>query len=394
MIEIPANFIHATFFFTDIVSLSNPVLSNSTQISKIHGLNECISKCDTYKNTPEKDKVVLPTGDGMLIAFLNGLEKPINLSRELQKNLKEYNEQRNETEKIEIRIGCHLGDAFFVDVLQGQTNLWGSGSILAKRVMDFGDSDHILITSTLAESLIELSDDYKKIIHPLRDFQIKHGEVLLVYSVYDDSFGNPNRPKKGMVESNKTVKTISEKSNDILYNNIEMTLSLMDSQTRRMKFSKICEISNLSQVPIYEIVNEITTDVKKSISDLKIKIHDENDKEMKFGRISLDTDYKKEFSVKFNSPVLREDKKRGYTITYETEHPNNYFEDIMIADTDSYSMKFNFLANDENVHPKLYVSRYQDREKNSINLKKGIPGRVGWDKIKNLKEKDIIRLEW
>jgi hypothetical protein len=68
---------HASFFFVDIVGLSNPLLSTVTQASKIKVLNDCLAQCKTYEITPEKEKIVFPTGDGMWIAFLAGLEKPV-----------------------------------------------------------------------------------------------------------------------------------------------------------------------------------------------------------------------------------------------------------------------------------------------------------------------------
>ena len=73
-----------------------------------------------------------------------------------------------------------------VNDIQGNKNFWGPGLILSRRVMDIGDAGHILMTASMAESLLELSNDFKKIIHPLHDYQIKHGDVILLYSVYDE----------------------------------------------------------------------------------------------------------------------------------------------------------------------------------------------------------------
>ena len=89
-----------------------------------------------------------------------------------------------------IRIGCHSGNIFVVDDVNGNKNFWGPDLILARRTMDIGNANHILMTSSMAESLLELSDDFKKIIHPLHDYEIKHGAVLLLYSIFDDSIGN------------------------------------------------------------------------------------------------------------------------------------------------------------------------------------------------------------
>ena len=74
--------LHATFFFIDIVGLSDPSLSVKRQIEKIHILNNLISSCSSYKK--ERDKKVLSTGDGMAIGFASDPKLPLELSMELQ----------------------------------------------------------------------------------------------------------------------------------------------------------------------------------------------------------------------------------------------------------------------------------------------------------------------
>jgi len=150
-LDVPENIIHASFFFTDIVGLSDPTLSTDSQTSKIKALNQCITKCNTFRNTSEKEKIVLPTGDGMLIGFFNGLEKPLKLAKELQEEIKQCNNDKLQNEQVLIRIGCHSGEVFAMDDLQGNRNIWGPGTILARRVMDAGDAGHILMTSSMAE---------------------------------------------------------------------------------------------------------------------------------------------------------------------------------------------------------------------------------------------------
>ena len=81
--------LHATFFFIDIVGLSDPALSVKRQIEKIHILNNLISSCGAYKK--DRDKKILPTGDGMAIGFTSDPKLPLELSVELQNMLKTYN---------------------------------------------------------------------------------------------------------------------------------------------------------------------------------------------------------------------------------------------------------------------------------------------------------------
>ena len=68
-IGLPSEVVNVNFFFIDIVSLSDPSLSVKKQIEKIGILNKIIGSCETYFKTP-KEKIILPTGDGMAIGFL------------------------------------------------------------------------------------------------------------------------------------------------------------------------------------------------------------------------------------------------------------------------------------------------------------------------------------
>ena len=68
-------------------------MSTNTQIKKIKLLNESINDCNIFKSTSKDEKLVLPTGDGMAIGFVNNLEGPLQLAKELHEKLKKYNEK-------------------------------------------------------------------------------------------------------------------------------------------------------------------------------------------------------------------------------------------------------------------------------------------------------------
>ena len=123
--KIPEDLIYASFFFMDIVGLSNPILSTETQRTKIKILNQTIYDCKTFQNSSKDNVMILPTGDGMLIGFKNRLEEPLNLAIEFHKKIKDYNNKATNVEKIESRIGCHVGHVFVVSDVYGNTNLWG-----------------------------------------------------------------------------------------------------------------------------------------------------------------------------------------------------------------------------------------------------------------------------
>ncbi len=88
-IVVTPDFLHANFFFVDIVGLSDPVMSTKTQIKKIKVLNESIKECDSYKNTPKESILTLPSGDGMCLGFLQDTQLPLLLASQLHEKLNE-----------------------------------------------------------------------------------------------------------------------------------------------------------------------------------------------------------------------------------------------------------------------------------------------------------------
>ncbi|MDE1867908.1 MAG: hypothetical protein KGI08_09405, partial [Thaumarchaeota archaeon] len=266
------NLIHANFFFVDIVGLSDPAMSTKTQMKKIEVLNKTIAQCEAYKTISEDSLLILPTGDGMAIGFLQGPELPLRLAIELEKKLAEYNKAKIPSEIVQVRIGLHSGNVFVVNDIQGNKNIWGPGLIIARRVMDFGDENHILLSNTLAESLHELSDEYLKEIKPVHDFVLKHGKSMLVYSAYGDGFGNPKHPTKGAALASKMEEYIQQ-IKTTLYPFVEINLSIKDPKTMLVHYKRVYEIKNASNDPVYNVLHGVATDVpKNSINDLNIQV--------------------------------------------------------------------------------------------------------------------------
>jgi len=191
----PSGVIDAAFFFVDVVGLSDPALSVRRQIEKIEALNDMIGHCETFKKA--SDKRVLPTGDGMAIGFMLSPESPLQLGIELHQALKKYNMHTNKQDGsfLDVRIGLASGSVFIVNDVNSNQNIWGPGIIFARRVMDVGDGGHILLAGPLAESLITLDDKYRGMINLLGDYQVKHGQIIKIYSAYSgNEFGNSVTP--------------------------------------------------------------------------------------------------------------------------------------------------------------------------------------------------------
>ena len=193
----PSGVIDAAFFFVDVVGLSDPALSVRRQIEKIEALNDMIGHCETFKKA--SDKRVLPTGDGMAIGFMLSPESPLQLGIDLHHALKKYNTHTNKEDGsfLDVRIGLASGSVFIVNDVNSNQNIWGPGIIFARRVMDVGDGGHILLAGPLAESLLTLDDKYRVMINLLGDYQVKHGQIIKIYSAYSSNeFGNSAIPAR------------------------------------------------------------------------------------------------------------------------------------------------------------------------------------------------------
>jgi class 3 adenylate cyclase len=197
---LPSEAFDASFFFIDMVGLSDPTLSVKNQVHKIETLNELIHSCDAYRKVSAGKKVILPSGDGMAIGFLSKPEIPLELSIQLHRRLRLYNQEKSPTEEIGVRIGLASGPVFTVADLNNVQNIWGPGIILARRVMDAGDKDHILIAENLAEMLLSLKDEYRHVIRLISNkYKIKHGQKIKLYTAYSDDFGNQQIPAKVVI---------------------------------------------------------------------------------------------------------------------------------------------------------------------------------------------------
>jgi len=384
--------IYAAFFFVDIVGLSNPILSTETQRTKIKILNETIYDCKAFLDSSKDDILILPTGDGMLLAFKNGLEEPLKLAIEFHEKLSNYNKTVTSLEKVETRIGCNIGHVFVVKDIYGHINLWGPGAILARRVMDMGDVNHILLSSELANDLIELSKDYKKILYPLQNFGIKHGENMLVYSAFGDGFGNPIMPEEKIKVNNQVLDVEkNSKCKKITYNII------LKEPTDPVRFERYYYFSNNSSEPIYEILEGFFTNSEEEFKTLNLKIFDEENKELEISKILEVTPLSKKIVIKLTKPVFKGDSGRMLKMVYDVKISKNIFKNFFLTETSNFELNFNHFAN-VNLAPKLY---YVDNEHGSKNLieqlsktTKGMFTNNKWEKTQGINVKDIISLEW
>jgi Adenylate and Guanylate cyclase catalytic domain len=337
------NLIHAHFFFIDIVGLSDPLVSTRIQIKKIQTLNSIVLNSTSFRFTPKDTMLVLPTGDGMAIGFLQGPELPLNLAIEIHKMLSKYNKAKIPTEIIRVRIGIHSGAAFVVDDVLNNKNIWGPGIIVARRIMDIGDDGHILLSARISEDLREISDYYKQILRPIQKYTIKHGQTISLYSAYDKEFGNP-RPPANKSSLGKKIYGTDTKYHPLvtIYPYMEINITIKNAKSQLVHYKRLYEIRNTSENPIYEVVHGIATDVETNLSDLGIRVYDENNVLLPISNVIIDKPYQKEFTTLFNRPIEKLEKGRFYVLEYQVKEKERYFENHFGVDCDKFVVSINY----------------------------------------------------
>jgi Adenylate and Guanylate cyclase catalytic domain len=389
--------IHANFFFLDIVGLSDPSVSTRNQMRKIETLNKLVSECRTFHSVSKNDILVLPTGDGMAIGFTQGPQLPLSLAIELHKKIAKHNKGRIPSDSLRIRIGIHSGPVFIVKDLLNNRNIWGPGIIIARRVMDIGDDGHILMSARVAEDLRELSYEYKKIIRPLHDYQIKHGQSLLLYSAYGNGFGNAKPPASDTAQKSKMSREISILRKNTIYPFIGIKITVRDKKKMLVHYRRQYEIQNISDKPIHKVLHGLATDVEKNFNELNINAYDENNTSLKISSISVDKPYQKEFTTVFNKPIFKGEKGRYYVLEYDVEEPHAYFENTFFVSCKKFKVTFNFPVGIKNLA--IYESNLETGENRRVKVKpvfsKDEKNRtiVNWTKT-NIEEGQSFRFDW
>src|SRR5437016_6664278 len=177
----------AHVLFIDIVGYSK--LSINEQHAAVEELNQIVRASEQFQRAEGAGRLhKIPTGDGMALVFYTSPEAPAQCAVEISRALKEH-------PRLQVRMGIHSGPVSGVVDVTERANLTGAGLNIAQRVMDCGDSGHILLSKHVAEDLEEY-EKWRPLLHDLGTCEVKHGLRVGVANLYGDEIGNPNPPKK------------------------------------------------------------------------------------------------------------------------------------------------------------------------------------------------------
>jgi len=182
--EVKLEIVHVLFL--DIVGYSKALTDGQQEL--IDRLNQVVRGSDEFQKAAAADRLIkIPTGDGMALIFYNSPEQPVNCALEISRALKGTSPP--------VRMGVHSGPVSAVTDLNDRVNAAGVGINVAQRVMDCGDTGHILLSKRVAEDLQQYSR-WRPHLHDLGEVEVKHGERVHVFNLYTDDAGNSDLPKK------------------------------------------------------------------------------------------------------------------------------------------------------------------------------------------------------
>lgn len=182
--------------FMDIAGFSRPTWYGRIQVEKISYLIDITRVILEELGLRAREMPSLHTGDGMAL-FFDHVEHPLQFAIKLTEHLIEYNSDLETDLQIELRIGIHAGDSFYVYDLSGHDNRCGPAINTARRIMDIAEPRNILCSHTYGDRIqLLFGPEFESLLHDCGTYKVKHEEEINIYNIFNDKVGNPECPLK------------------------------------------------------------------------------------------------------------------------------------------------------------------------------------------------------
>jgi len=175
----------AHVLFIDIVEYSK--LLTDEQSEALQELNQIVRNTEAVREAEGTGRlIILPTGDGMALAFTGSVEGPAECALEVSRVLRAQ-------PSLPVRMGIHSGPVQYLKDANTRENISGVGINIARRVMDCGEAGHILVSKRFAGDLAQ-HRRWQPYLHDLGDVEVKHGVIVSLVNLYAETIGNPDPP--------------------------------------------------------------------------------------------------------------------------------------------------------------------------------------------------------
>lgn len=187
-------FVHVLFM--DIVGYSRQPIDRQTEM--VRQLQRVVRSTAEFRRAEEAGELIrLSIGDGIGLVFLRDPEAPVRCALEIARAARAY-------PSLPLRMGIHSGPAYRAEDINGAPNISGNGINVVQRVMDCGDAGHTLLSSSVAETLSQISV-CENCLRDLGECEVKHGERVHLFNLCMGDVGNPELPQR-MKEKGKRMR--------------------------------------------------------------------------------------------------------------------------------------------------------------------------------------------
>ena len=166
----------SSILFLDIVAYSKASVNEQYELKS--NFNQLIAS--KISHVPESARITLDTGDGAVICFMGDPEEVLVAAKDIQRSLLQQ-------ERLQVRMGLHIGPIRIINDLNGHKNVIGDGINVGQRVMSFADSNTLVVSRAFYEIVSCIADGAARGFSYLGERRDKHDRVHEIYEVLADN---------------------------------------------------------------------------------------------------------------------------------------------------------------------------------------------------------------
>lgn len=202
-----------SILFLDIVAYSKTSVNEQYELKS--NFNQLIAS--KIAHVPESARITLDTGDGAVICFMGDPEEVLVASRDIQRSLLQQ-------ERLQVRMGLHIGPIRIINDLNGHKNVIGDGINVGQRVMSFANSNALVVSRAFYEIVSCITDGGERDFTYLGERRDKHDRAHEIYEVHADNalLNNDDRtvairPSTGAVENCLDQNTVARIERELMH---------------------------------------------------------------------------------------------------------------------------------------------------------------------------------
>jgi class 3 adenylate cyclase len=175
--------------FIDFVGYSRLSLDSQVKVQQV--LQEMVMRTVPYRTAKANHGLLLrKTGDGMALIFFDDPEihedvaYPLQCAIEMDYAMKHQRALLRDRvgANFRLRMGIHTGNVVLFPGADNEIEIAGEGINVASRVMDAGDEGHILVSSTVAQQIVD-RPEWKDCLWDLGACRVKHDHLVYLYNL-------------------------------------------------------------------------------------------------------------------------------------------------------------------------------------------------------------------